>query len=204
MDYDEDADEGRLIAHYKAASQINDATSDMCKHMIQSAKSLVENALNRAVGKRTYTRGDAQRVRDLFCDSSDALQAALSSKTRTDAFYAAQAALDMTGIALAIGEGLPSEEVIRLAKLGFGVSHRAKERARKSAKERSAEDTWKPHALKLAQQIQSEGDFTQDELADAICGRWELHGHKCPRSMLVLQIRAWQREGKLSKRSRNR
>ena len=73
--------------------------------------------------------------------------------------FAARAAADMTGMALAIGEGLPSDQVVKLAKAGFAEMERNRRGGLKTGKrsEDEAAEMWQPHALEIAKRIQAKG-----------------------------------------------
>ena len=78
-------------------------------------------------------------------------------------------------------------------------------RGKKSAQNRriEAEETWRPHALKLAKEVRkNQRAITQDDLAYEIKQRWKLIGIRCPKTQLVLAIRQWERSGEIPKRHR--
>ena len=115
----EDADFHKIMEYMDASRRVDDATADVCDDLIGHTEPLIKNALDRAVQIGSYSPKDAQSLMDVFCEYTAALRSALSSKVRTDAYFAARAARDLVGMALAIGEGLPPDQVIRLAKAGF-------------------------------------------------------------------------------------
>jgi hypothetical protein len=68
------------------------------------------------------------------------------------------------------------------------------------ARRDEAEQTWQPHALSLAIEIQAEDSgILQINLKKQIESRWRLK-IPCPRSQLIKAISRWQREGKLARR----
>lgn len=70
------------------------------------------------------------------------------------------------------------------------------------ARRDEAEQTWQPHALDVAIEIQAEDpSIIQISLAEKIKSRWRLKIH-CPKSQLVKAISRWQQEGKLAPRKK--
>jgi hypothetical protein len=65
-----------------------------------------------------------------------------------------------------------------------------------------AEQTWQPHALSLAIEIQAKDQgIVQISLKKEIESRWRLK-IPCPKSQLIKAISRWQREGKLARRNK--
>jgi hypothetical protein len=66
---------------------------------------------------------------------------------------------------------------------------------------KEADETWRPHALKLALAARKDNpSSTQKNVAAAITKGWRLK-IPCPKTQLLLAIRRWERDGKLPKRS---
>jgi hypothetical protein len=64
----------------------------------------------------------------------------------------------------------------------------ASPRGKKSAENRriEAEETWRPHALKLAKEVRkNQPAITQGDLAYEIKQRWKLKGIHCPETQLI-------------------
>jgi hypothetical protein len=83
--------------------------------------------------------------------------------------------------------------------------HSASLRGKKSGEIRriEADETWRPHALKLAKEgRKNQPAITQGDLAYEIKQRWKLIGIRCPKTQLVLAIRQWERSGEIPKRHR--
>jgi hypothetical protein len=77
--------------------------------------------------------------------------------------------------------------------------------ARKGAelRRREADEGWRPHALKLAREIQAENsNASQANLAAEITKRWRLK-IPCPSAQFVKAIRQWQAAGELLRRNRH-
>jgi hypothetical protein len=65
-----------------------------------------------------------------------------------------------------------------------------------------AEEGWKPHALKLAQQArQEQPGITQANLVDEIKIRWRLK-ISCPGTQLIPAISGWEKDGTLIRRDK--
>ena len=193
----ENADLHRIIEHIDASRRIDDATTDVCDELIGHTESLIKNALDRAVQIGSYTPTNAQRLMDMFCEYTATLRSALSSKLRTDASFAAGAVRDLVGMALAIGESLPPDQVIRLAKAGFLSKQGGASGGIKSGESRRSKraQTWEPHARELAVKIRDAcKHWSQDEVAADIIFQWkddkiDPPGHKTLKN-LVSQMEA--------------